>query len=74
MGQPFHADFATNLTGKKLILLPVWFYGRKVSDTTLFPAELWFAGNDAAADIKAFKTMLNGWLFRRMHLRHFFVQ
>jgi hypothetical protein len=57
-----------------MFLPPVWFYGRKVSGTTLIPAELWFAGNDAAADSKAFKIMLNGWLFRRMHLWHFFVQ
>jgi hypothetical protein len=57
-----------------IFLPPVWFYGRKVSGTTLIPAELWFAGNDAAADSKAFKLMLNGWLFRRMHLQHFFVQ
>jgi hypothetical protein len=37
MGQPFHTEFATNLTGKKLILLPVWFYGRKVSGIPYFP-------------------------------------
>jgi hypothetical protein len=37
MGQPYHTEFATNLTDKKLFLPPVWFYGRKVSGIPYFP-------------------------------------